>query len=87
MFDWKWTFQIKAGEIITVYTKDSNPPSKTKAIAELARAHTGGGGRSEETLLKIGYNLQPKLLNLEKQIPIVATTLPVFHDTALLSPQ
>jgi hypothetical protein len=74
MSDWRWTFQIKTGEIITIYTKDNNPSSKTKAIAELARACCGGEGRSEETLLKIGYALQPKLLDTKKELTPFSTT-------------
>lgn len=74
MSDWRWTFQTKTGEIITIYTEDNNPPSKTKAIAELARACCGGEGRSEETLLKIGYALQPKLLDVKKELAPFSTT-------------
>lgn len=87
MSDWRWTFKIKTGEIITIYTEDNNPPSKTKAIAELARACCGGEGRSEETLLKIGYALQPELVNPspEKQIPVTTAPLPVSPDATLFS--
>lgn len=83
MSDWKWAFKTKTGEIITIHTKDSYPPSKTKAIAELARAHAGGGGRSEETLKKIGYALQPELLELVQIFPELNPPLPVFTPVSL----
>ncbi len=78
MFDWKWVYIMRTGETITVYTRDGNRPSKTKAIVELARAYSGGDGRSEETLLKIGRSLKPKRLSLEKQNLIIAASSPAF---------
>ncbi len=85
MFTWKWIFKIKTDETITVLTEDDNTPSKTKAVIELAKAHAGGGGYSEETLLKIGYALKPKLLNLEKQIPVATAPLYAHDDATMFS--
>lgn len=85
MFIWKWIFKIKTDEIMIVLTKDNNPPSKTKAIIELAQAHAGGEGRSKETLLRIGYALKPKLLNLEKQIPVATAPLYAYDDATMFS--
>jgi len=83
MFDWKWIFKLKTGEEITIYTRDGNNPSGKKTLIELARACSGGEGRSEDTLLKIGRSLEAELLNLEKQTPVAVMSSPAFSGANL----